>query len=361
MESSEKLSAFRGSSLRLLLKLFLYLAAGGIVLSVIFMGGHWARLFIVAAIMAAPLVLAVAVFAVFSDRFFFDDEKGAILRPFHRPIPYGSVRSVSIRKSGALLQVSARHGSHGRTTLALAIAAKEEERLTAELGKRFPQTIIQRKRLSGHAIFAAVLTIIILAGAAGHVYLYRKYPQLGVTPQLPAWEKIQSFPKKTPRHYLYSFSFALPKDFSLIIDKESELVYQDKKTNTRIKVAYDLRAAKGGRWEPIVRRALGVENDYDVLDLSWSARIGIVPLLLKTITLEDLSETAVYRIGQGQLQGFMIRARQGGEEVVDVLLMDGAKGEKIELLLSGPKKAPDKLVQKIVGSVEMAKRALPAQ
>ena len=361
MASNENLLTFKGSGLKLLAKVTLYVLIGGLVLSVVFMGENWGRLFIFVTMLTGPFVLTVVLIAGLCDYFSFDDEKRVIVKRFSRAIPYDSVVAINVRRNGGLLQVSVRRGFLGRTTLVLGLKAGEEDRLMVELGRRFPQNLIRRTRLADHTILAGVLALIIAAGVVGHVYLYRKHPQLGMTPQHTAWNSGDKFSKKTPRYFLYTFSFLLPQNFALVIDKDIELVFQNQATKTKIAVAYGLRAEKGKGLEALVRRGLGIGDYADILDLSWSARIGIVPLVLKGIMLADLREASVHRLEQAPLRGFLMRGKRGNEEVVEILLMNRSSGEELELYLSGPKKAPDRLLQKIIGSVELVKGALPVQ
>ncbi len=346
---------FKGSTLQVSVYTFLYLLLFGLLVSFGLMGGNWASFFLLSLSAVLPVAVVITLFTAWGNRFFFDDEHGAIVRPGRRPVPYGRVKGIFINERGRSLDVFLEQGWRGTTFLVEALDASERRRLEKELATRFPGLQIRKKRWTT-AVAVGVMLALVLAGfGAAHGYLYKRYPQLAMSPQAVPWAAVEKSKKRTHLEYLEDFEFTLPAGVKLISDRGSQLFFEDKIKKLRVKVAANIQRPDLVSFEPLLRRGMGVRDYYELLDLSYRSRIGVIPVLLRSLELQGLENITVYRVGPPFLRGYITQGKRDGEEESHIVLVGGRPHEEIHFFITGPKRAPEGFIKTIVSSTRVVK------
>jgi hypothetical protein len=151
---------------------------------------------------------------------------------------------------------------------------------------------------------------------------------------------------------------------------EAALQFEDPATREEIRFIssrhLDLSAPK----TLFIKYVSGIRDYYDVLSIAYSAKVGVVPLMVKMLLLEDLAQARIrevtirqqdttYQRAQGSspvLHGFITQGEKRGKEVASIFLMDAVGKAELQIVLSGPIAMDEKMVRGIVTSVHMLPR-----
>lgn len=346
---------FKGSTLKVSVYTFLYLLLFGLLVSYGIMGGNWASFFVLSLVAVLPVAVVITLFTAWGNRFCFDDEHGAIAKPGRRPVPYGRVRGIFVNERGRSLDVFLEQGWRGTTFLVEALDASERTRLEEELAARFPGLQIRKKRWTT-AVAVGVMLALLLAGfGAAHAYLYKRYPQLAIGPQAVPWAAKEKSKKRSQLEYLEDFEFSLPAGARLISDMGSQLFFEDKITKLRVKVVANIQRPEIVYFETLLRRVMGVRDYYELLDLSYRSRVGVIPVFLRSLELQGLDNITFYRVGPPYLRGYITQGTRDGEEETHIVLLGDRPHEEIHFFITGPKRAPEEFLRTIVSSTRVVK------
>jgi len=346
---------FKGSTLRVSVQMFLYLLLFGLLVSYGLMGGNWASFFVLSLSAVLPIAVVIALVTAWGNRFFFDDEQGASVKPGRRPVPYGRITGIFINEQGRSLDVFMKRKWRGTTFLVEALDASERGRLLEGLAARLPG-LQPRKKYWTTAVAVGVMLALLLAGfGAAHAFLYKRYPQLAPSPQAVTWAEVKKGKKLSQLQYLEDFEFTLPEGFKLISDMGSQLFFEDKIKKFRIKVMTNIQRPALVSFEVLLHRGMGVRDYYDLLDLSYRSRIGIIPVFLRSLELQGLDTITVYRIGPPFLRGYVTQGNRDGVEETHIILVGDRPIEEIHFFITGPKRAPEGILKTIVSSTRRVK------
>ena len=345
---------FKGSTLRVSVYTFLYLLLFGLLVSYGLMGVHWTSFLVFSLAAVLPVAAVITLLTAWGNRFLFDDGQGAIVKPGRRPVPYGRVTGIFINERGRSLDVFLRQRWRGTTFLVEALDASERGRLDAELAARFPGLQVRKKRWTT-AVAVIVMLVLLAAGfTAAHGYLYKRYPQLAKAPQAVTWEA-EKIKKRTQPEYLEDFEFTLPDGVKLISDMGSQMFFEDKINKLRVKVAANIQRPDLASYETLLRRGMGVRDYYELLDLSYRSRVGVIPVFLRSLELQGLENITVRRIGPPFLRGYITQGTRDGEEESHIVLVGDRPREEIHFFITGPKRAPEKFLRTIVSGTRVVK------
>jgi hypothetical protein len=365
--------SYRGSGVLFLKNVFLYVLATAPLLSFCLMGTQWFHIFTTMIVLAFPFVLLAGLLVSWTDEFSFDDELQQIVRSAGRRIPYQRITRIDINETGRLLQVSVKQGLLRRTPLSYALDAKDKPRLIGELLKRFPQQIIRERRYVDWKSIAVILTVIVLMTAGFHFYLYRTNEEIRVAPRQAAWTTPKRLLKNTRQYTVGYFGIAVPGRFQLTRMHENALQFEDREAKTEVKFVAGQRAEfPESKVVQLVRYATGIRDNYDLLNTAYSAKVGVLPLMLKDLVLRGLTNVVIYDIRLTSLQlradqkkndnseqsllvlnGFLTQGGGAGQETASLVLMEAAQGTELYVLLSGPKRLDEKNLQRIMAGVSM--------
>jgi hypothetical protein len=333
---------------------FLYLLLFGLLVSIGLMGGNWKSFFLMSLVAVLPIAAVITLLTAWGNRFSFDDERRAIVKPGRRPILYGQVKGISINERSSSLDVFLQQGWRGTTFLVESLDASEEQRLREDLVARFPNLKIGKKRWTT-AIAAAVMLGLLAAGfGISHAYLYKRYPQLSMTLQAVQWETQKKNKKQQPE-YVEEFEFTLPDGVKLISDMGSQMFFEDMNKKLRVKVVANMERPDLSSIGKLLLRGMGVQDFYELLDLSYRSRIGVIPVLLRTLELQGLENIAVFRVGPPLLRGYITQGTREGEEETHIVLVGDRPHEEIHFFITGPQRAPEGFIRTIVSSTRVVK------
>ena len=346
---------FKGSTLRVSARTFLYLLLFGLLVSYGLMGGNWASFFVLSLAAVLPMAAVITLVTAWGNRFFFDDERGAIVKPGRRPVPYGRITGIFINEQGHSLDVFLKQKWRGTTFLIEALDISERGRLEEGLTARLPGLQVRKKRWTT-AVAVGVMLVLLLAGfGAAHGYLYKRYPQLAVSPQAVTWAEMKKGKKLSQLQYLEGFEFTLPAGAKLVSDMDSQLFFEDKIKKFRVKVLANIQRPEPVSFNALLRRGMGVRDYYELLDLSYRSRIGIIPVFLRSLELQGLDNITAYRIGPPFLRGYVTQGKRDGVEETHIVLVGDRPNEEIHFFITGPKRAPEDILKTIVSSTRLVR------
>lgn len=176
-----------------------------------------------------------------------------------------------------------------------------------------------------------------------------------MSPQAVPWAKEEKSKKRPPLEYLEDFEFSLPAGVKLISDMDSQLFFEDKLKKLRVKVAADIQRPDPVSYESLLRLGMGVRDYYELLDLSYRSRIGIIPVFLRSLELQGLDNLTIYRVGPPHLRGYITQGTRDGVEETHIVLVGSRPREEIHFFITGPKRAPDKFIRTIVENTRVVK------
>jgi hypothetical protein len=333
--------------------MFLYLGVFAAAASFGLMGDHWAPFFLFSLAAVLPFALAVAALSAWANRFTFDDEAKCIVKPARSPVPYDEVTGLFISARGGVVDAFIKRGWRGTSFLVEALAAAERKRLEDALAERFPGIEVRTKRW-GTSAAALTLLVVLLAGfGAAHAYLHHRSPQASLRPQAPAWDRDEAVRKRPPEEYLEDFAFILPAGVKLVSDQETTLFFEDKKKKLKIKVVANIQRPELETFGAFFRIAMGVRDYYELLDLSYRSRFGIVPLFLRSLELQGLENAAIYRLGPTFLRGYITQGKRDDEEETHIVLVGDNSREEIHFFVTGPVRPPEKFIRTIVSGARL--------
>lgn len=297
----------------------------------------------------------IALLTAWGNRFFFDDERRAIVKPGRRPVLYGAVKGIYLNERGRSLDVFLQQGWRGSSFLVEALDASERARLEQDLAERFPNLQIEKKRWTTAVAVAVMLACAAAGFGAAHGYLYKRYPQLGAAPQSVQWDAQKKNRKQPQPEYLEDFEFLLPERFKLISDMGSQIFFEDKIRKLRVKAVAGIERPDLASIGALLRMGMGVRDFYELLDLSYRARIGVIPLFLRSLELQGLENITVYRVGPPYLRGYITQGKREDEEETHIFLAGERPREEIHFFITGPKRAPEALIRTIVSSTRVVR------
>jgi hypothetical protein len=345
---------FKGSTLRVSVYTFFYLLLFGLLVSYGLMGMNWTSFFAFSLAAVLPVAAVITLLTAWGNRFLFDDAQGAIIKPGRRPVPYGRITGIFINQRGRSLDVFLQQGWRGTTFLVEALDASERGRLDEALAARFPGLQVRKKRWTTAVAVVVMLALLIAGFGVAHGYLYKRFPQLAKTPGAVTWEAEKS-KKRSQTEYLEDFEFTLPAGVDLITDMGSQMFFEDKIKKLRVKVAADIQRPDLASYEKLLRRGMGVKDYYELLDLSYRSRVGVIPVFLRSLELQGLENITVYRIGPPFLRGYITQGTRDGEEESHIVLVGDRPHEEIHFFITGPKRAPEKFLRTIVSTTRVVK------
>lgn len=72
------------------------------------------------------------------------------------------------------------------------------------------------------------------------------------------------------------------------------------------------------------------------METTYYARVGVIPLLLKSAALAGLSAPCIFEIRQPALRGFVLQGRTAEKDVARMFLTDSERKGELQIMVSGP-------------------------
>lgn len=355
---------FKGSGALLIRNVLLYLLATAPLLALCLMGAKWTHLLFGMTAVAVPLVLLVGSMVSRIDACVFNDAQGVLVVPFRRDIPYESILGIEINETGRLLQVSIKQGVLRRTPLLYALDIRDKERLTAELLQRFPRTIIRERTNADWKFIAGVMAIMFLLTAGYHGYLYQRDSGIRAVLGTVVWEggAVLSSQEAEPYYTVERFQIAVPRQFRLTGKDAGGLLFDDRKAHIELQIVSGVRRELFGTRSKMLRMVTGIGDYYDVLDTAYSARFGIIPLALKKVLLQSLTNVNILEVRLGSdlvkdrtfgLYGFVTQGTKKSREVSTIFLTDATRTAEIHIVVTSPQPLEQRSLREITERVRL--------
>lgn len=340
---------FKGSSLQIAKYNLFFVVLCGVIASVGLLGRNWAYFFTASMVLALPVLPSVTLVSAWYNRFRFDDEQKAFLKPGRRRIPYERVQSILFADRRDGIDVYVKQSFLHTTTLIE--AAQEKDLIREELEKRFPGKI---RKIRPRILFAPAVAVLVLfvVLAAAHLMLYIRYPQLK-TPVIQINRAVENAQKSLlEREYLEDFSFFLPSGFRYAGDEEGVLYFQNRSTKTRIKAVAKISRPAIEQYRLLFKYGMGVGNHGDLLQLTYgTGSVGLIPLFLRTTGILGLEAPRVYYIAGSDIRGIARQGRFGNEELTHIDLVSSATAQEIQFFITGPVRLPENELRKFVDGI----------
>jgi len=345
---------FKGNGRLLLKNVLLYVLAMAPLLSLCLMGAVWIHVFLT--IMALSLVMLPVFTSLIArtDGFSFDDEGQVITRPVGKPVPYSAITRMELNETAGLLQVYVKRGKFNRIALASALDRNAKARLVEELMKRIPGLEVKERAYADWKSVFLIASIMILATAGFHGLWYARHPQAGIVPQKFEANRDGGAKSKANSFAVGDFSFRLPDKFRELGSEGDVTFFVDREVKrTEINVVANWSAPSPAR-RKIFRYATGMGDYADVLEHSYNARFGIIPLVLKDISLAGMKDIRIFMVGQQQaIGGFITQGNKKGRELTHIMLVGGKERKEINFFISGPSRIDEQELHELLASIQL--------
>ncbi len=344
---------FKGNGRLLLKNVFLYVLVMAPLLSLCLMGALWIHVFLT--IMALSLIMLPVFTSLIArtDGFSFDDEGQVITRPVGKPVPYSAITLMELNETAGLLQVHVKRGKFNRIALVSALDRNAKARLVEELMKRIPGLVIRERAYADWKSVFLIASILILATAGFHGYLYARHPQVGIVPQRFETIRDGGAKSKANSFTVGDFSFRLPHKFRKLGTEGDVTFFEDREVKrTEINVVANWIAPSSVR-RKIFRYATGMGDYADVLEHSYNARFGIIPLVLKDIALAGMQDIRIFMVGQQAIGGFITQGSKKGRELTHIMLVGGKERKEINFFISGPSRLDEQELHELLASIQL--------
>ena len=344
---------FKGNGRLLLKNVFLYVLVMAPLLSLCLMGAVWIHVFLTSILLSLLLLPVFTSLIARIDGFSFNDEGRAITRAVGKPIPYSAITFLELNETSGLLQVYAKRGKFNRIALVSALERNEKARLIEELMKRMPGLVVRERTCADWKSVLLIAAILILVTAGFHGFLYARHPQVGIVPQKFEAIREEGAKSKANGFVVGDFSFRLPDKFRELGTEGDVTFFEDREVKrTEMNVVSKWIAPSPVR-RKIFRFATGMGDYADVLEHSYNARFGIIPLVLKDISLAGMKDIRIFVVGQQAYCGFITQGNKKGRELTHILLVGGKESKEINFFISGPSRLGEQELHELLASIQL--------
>jgi hypothetical protein len=346
--------AYRGKGLLFLRNVFAYVALAGAVLSLCLMGPWWFRTFLSLMILSFVLLPAAAFLISRLDRFSLDDEKLIFRKSSGRNIPYAGITRIEVQETSGLVKVVLKRGRFNNAALISTLDAKDKASLLEALGRRLPEAAISEKHHVDWKSLLWIIAIMFTATAAFHGYLYSRHPALSVRPQRADWTAGEASRRNQDHHDIGSYRISLPPEYRYRGREGDVLFFESRdKNRTEIKIASLDRGALPSAEGRVLKAVTGYGHYADMLEKAYTARFGIVPLVIKDFSLTGSDEVLLFSVALGNLHGTISQGKRKGKELTDIVLSDRSGNREIMLFISGPIRLDGQKLRAIADGIEL--------
>ncbi len=349
---------FKGSGLLFLRNVFLYVLVTGPLVSASLMGAAWPHLYLSLLVLSLIALPPVAVVVDRFDGFAFDDERQAVIKPLGKDIPYLRMQRLNVRETSGLLRVTVKAGRFASLSLASALPVRDKARLLEEFARRAPHAVIREQRHADWKSLLLIALFIFIAAAGVHIYLYASQPLIRVHPQqLPEANDETKKDAARPGTRVYAvgdFDILLPDRFLPGRTGDAQAEFVDNAGQTLIRAEVETR--KEGTGRGIFLLATGMGSRAGILDQAYTARIGVIPLLLKDFVLEGMDDVQIFDVRNNGLRGYITRGKRKYDEAALIVLSEDAGGAAINLSISGLKRLDETSLQRIAMDTRLRRK-----
>ncbi|HUI46806.1 MAG TPA: hypothetical protein VL122_12580 [Nitrospirota bacterium] len=344
---------FKGNGWLLLKNVFFYVLAMAPLLSLCLMGSAWIHVFLTIIALSFIMLPVLTSLIARTDGFSFDDDGQVITGPVGKPVPYSAIKRMELNETAGLLQVHVKCGTFNRIALASALDRNTKARLVEELMKRIPRLVVRERPYADWKSVLLIASLLILATAGFHGFWYTRHPQVGIVPQKFEVTRDGGATSKANNFIVGDFSFCLPDKFrELGIEGDVTFIEDREVKRTEINVVAKSIAPSPVR-RKFFRHTTGMSDYADMLEYSYNARFGIVPLVLKNIALAGMNDIEIFTVGEQAIGGFITQGSKKGRELTHILLVGGKERKEINFFMSGPSRLDEQELHELLDSIQL--------
>lgn len=295
----------------------------GLIMSLFFFGFFFLRAWLVLTVILVPLVWLLLKVISGKSIVLFDDAERILRRGRLLTIPYDRIKSITIFPRGDRFNIVA----NKRIGLVEGVPETEMREVKEELERRFSDVRTgESNEWKLHIIMAGVLIAV-------HI-IYVFMLDVGRPPALVEIDISGSHAGDTRDHVIDDFILSLSSRY-ISKTRENEQVFIDKEVKCLVSEWPEFHFSGNDieSWanSKILSFVVGIENNYDVLNMAIHSDFGFIPLFLRAMFFNG-SEVA-YEFESDFVQGLLTTRLVKGVKT-EVLAVEG-KGKNMVLSLSG--------------------------
>jgi len=288
-----------------------------VALCVLLFGLPGWRIFLVS-LLVVPVVLLAGWGIARIDRLRLDDARRVFRRTLKKPLPYDELELVRTVETGGLVQAVARTRRGRVEILMFGLAPGEQERFVKAVAARCPGISFQAGRFAGWKLSALVVALLAAVYAGGVFYYQRNSPTASA-----ACESVPAAgdgPARFISRTVNGLSIRLPAAFA----------------------GAPLTVIRSGGFRSIggtgrlFLTVSGIGSEHELLRYAACSRIGIVPLVLKSVLLSRWEEPRVWTRSGGRTQALLIQGHHEGRSELRLMVHNQEAGIEAVIALREP-------------------------
>jgi hypothetical protein len=276
------------------------------------------------------------------------------LKVFQKRIPYDKIRSIVIVEASERFTINVKTGWLPPSPLVRNLGKHDAELAEKEFEQRFPSDKIRKESYSNKRtmVFIAIVSLVVVIVLAGLLFSVNRSERLkAVTVEKTEWSAVHHLQKGTP-YQMNGFSFLLPKRFVLVKQDAAWLYFEDSISRTKINVGAGLSQDANFRHGSVIGFLTGIQSDYDLFHIAYTARYGLIPVFTNSIIFKELTEIKLTEFSRGSLRGIVLQGVKEHDPVAEIIVADHERGVHFLVTQFGEKKKiKEDLLQSIVAGI----------
>lgn len=332
--------------------------------SFLLFGVYWFRVAVLLLVCVSASMFFVYPTHLRTNWLSFDDQNQRIMMALRQSILYQKLKAIQIIETLGHLWVFGSSRWLSRIPLVHAVDLAEKHRLTEELAKRFPKEKLHYKKWSdwrGRLPTLVMCFIPLIVFSCMTYWVYSTFPEVRLVPQRYNLKTEQNLSSAYGEYSLEHFSFSVPRCFELIEEEEQKLRFENQVNKRTLSVLInpsrlpDVEATVFNKFIPL--HVLGIRDYYDLFRWGYYARLGILPLMLKALMLDESNCASIYEIGQDDLKGFLTLGKTNTKNIAAIMLVDKNKERELDFYLTSSEPIDGETLAAIIASVQTAERS----
>jgi hypothetical protein len=343
---------YRGNGLLFLRNVVVYVLLSTSVASVCLMGAAWVRVFASIMTLSLALLPAVAFIVARTDGFSLHDDKQAIIKLSGREISYAVIQRIDMRETSGMVKVIVNQGWFSGITLISALSRKEAPAVVEELKKRLPGVAVSERRHEDWKSLAILLALALSLTASFHGYLY--YNHFAVRAAVDQKDWVFSAARNAGKKQAYAtgpYSISPPAGFRYLGIEGGMLFFEDG-NRTELKVIAPPHDPLRVRYEKILSLTTGLGTQGATLDAAYNSRVGIVPLVLKDLSLSGLEHIRLVSVKGRDFKALISQGSRKGRELATILIYGDSSITELHCFTDGRVRLDDLQLQAILAGIQ---------
>ena len=297
-----------------------------------------------------------------SSQAFCLDSKLKIINFREKMTAYDDIKEIVVREFKAFTNVRLKKKKGWPTNVNLSVSTPSEKQLLIDSLKEV-STLISIKKETSYArirILVSIFIVFLCMGGALHEYYYfnskSEDPLLKVTPIEIKW--LPDISKSSgSRHRFNNINFFIPSGYSKKDSSySSSLAFKNETDNTSILVNKGIYQSLSDMMPDNIRNRyffplLGISSSRDLYEWIYNARIGMMPILYKSIDIMSYDSLEIEKFSIGSYYGFIKKGAKDGSKMIEVTLVDLINGGELNFTFISAVGIDESIVKMVVDGV----------